>query len=63
MEGGPNIQERDSHSSQNILDQDHNNSCSYFCCHPMGTGHRFVALFFMCFLGFGKYTNLATILI
>lgn len=56
MEGGSNIQERESQSSQEIIeDQNDNKSCSYFCCHPLGTGHRFVALFFMCFLGFGKY--------
>ncbi|KAJ8952492.1 hypothetical protein NQ318_003288 [Aromia moschata] len=24
-------------------------------CHPQGTGHRFIALIFMCFLGFGSY--------
>lgn len=55
MEGGSNIQERESQSSQEILEDDNENrSCSYVCCHPLGTGHRFVALFFMCFLGFGK---------
>lgn len=30
-------------------------SCSYVCCHPKGSGHRFIALFFMCWLGFGSY--------
>lgn len=55
MEGGSNIQERESQNSQEMLDsQDERRDFSYFCCHPLGTGHRFVALFFMCFLGFGK---------
>lgn len=28
----------------------------YFtCCHPSGKAHRFLALIFMCFLGFGAY--------
>lgn len=55
MEGGPNIQERESEHSQEVVNENDTKSCSYFCCHPLGTGHRFVALFFMCFLGFGKY--------
>lgn len=58
MEGGTNIQERESQASQSMSEnpiQDHTKTCSYFCCHPSGTGHRFVALFFMCFLGFGEY--------
>lgn len=55
MEGGSNIQERASQSSQQVEDEDQNDQgFSYFCCHPSGRGHRFVALFFMCFLGFGK---------
>lgn len=55
MEGGPSIQERESQVSQEIINDEHEDrSCSYFCCHPLGTGHRFVALFFMCFLGFGE---------
>ncbi|CAG9858502.1 unnamed protein product [Phyllotreta striolata] len=29
--------------------------CLNFFFHPLGTGHRFVALFFMCFLSFGSY--------
>ncbi|KAF5300298.1 hypothetical protein FQA39_LY11155 [Lamprigera yunnana] len=28
---------------------------AYECCDPRGRGHRFLALFFMCWLGFGSY--------
>lgn len=49
MEGGPNIQVsvRD---DETICDK-----CYFTCCHPNGKGHRFIALVFMCFLGFGSY--------
>ncbi|CAG9767899.1 unnamed protein product [Ceutorhynchus assimilis] len=37
----------------------HDETCcdkTYFlCCHPTGKAHRFIALIFMCFLGFGSY--------
>ncbi|KAJ8917453.1 hypothetical protein NQ315_005500 [Exocentrus adspersus] len=56
MEGGPNIQERD---STNLLseseDEDETKGCFNFFCHPRRGGHRFIALIFMCFLGFGSY--------
>lgn len=54
MDGGPNIQERDSIINDS-LDEDELRTPYNFFCHPAGTGHRFVALIFMCFLGFGKY--------
>ncbi|XP_018568613.1 major facilitator superfamily domain-containing protein 1 isoform X2 [Anoplophora glabripennis] len=56
MEGGPNIQERD--STPLVSENDEENEvkgCFSFFCHPRGSGHRFIALIFMCFLGFGSY--------
>ncbi|KAG5897440.1 hypothetical protein JTB14_002701 [Gonioctena quinquepunctata] len=52
MEGGPSIQEVDATIS---ADDDRPKGCLNFFCHPLGTGHRFVALIFMCFLSFGSY--------
>lgn len=64
MEGGPNIQERDTSISDDnhiinegdVEDNDNNGSgCLFSFCHPKGKFHRLIALFFMCFLGFGKF--------
>ncbi|KAJ8966405.1 hypothetical protein NQ317_009637 [Molorchus minor] len=59
MEGGPSIQEAE---SQNLTESENNSENNddvrgrlWFCTHPQGMGHRFIALFFMCFLGFGSY--------
>lgn len=55
MEGGPSIQERDYSTSTSLNDENSNQSgCAYLCCDPRGKVHRFIALIFMCFLGFGK---------
>lgn len=54
MEGGPNIQEVESGSNQESNDQNEI-TWAYSCCHPRGKMHRFVALLFMCFLGFGEF--------
>ncbi|KAJ8934927.1 hypothetical protein NQ314_013086 [Rhamnusium bicolor] len=53
MEGGPNIQERESTNSTE--NEENNDGCLNCMCHPRGRGHRFIALIFMCFLGFGSY--------
>ncbi|XP_063914629.1 major facilitator superfamily domain-containing protein 1-like [Zophobas morio] len=53
MEGGPNIQETEDSSSSSS--EEPHPGCVYSCCNPRGTLHRFVALIFMCFLGFGSY--------
>lgn len=59
MEGGPNIQERDSTHLISENDEEHEvKGCFNLFCHPRGSGHRFIALIFMCFLGFGKYFRL-----
>ncbi|KAL1491655.1 hypothetical protein ABEB36_012219 [Hypothenemus hampei] len=45
-------------TDQNITIRDEETCCDrvYFnICHPTGKGHRFIALVFMCFLGFGAY--------
>lgn len=36
-------------------DPEYESRCARSCCHPAGMCHRFIALFFMCFLGFGSY--------
>lgn len=57
MEGGPNIQETDysiSDSRVNLIDDVEESSCTATCLNPSGKFHRFIALFFMCFLGFGE---------
>lgn len=54
MDGGPSIQEREDLSQSLIPDEDGGSGCYYSLCHPKGRLHRFVALFFMCFIGFGK---------
>ncbi|XP_048520877.1 major facilitator superfamily domain-containing protein 1 isoform X1 [Dendroctonus ponderosae] len=49
MEGGPNIQ---------VAVEDEETCCDrayHLCCHPSGKAHRFLALIFMCILGFGSY--------
>lgn len=49
MEGGPNIQ---------VSTEDEETCCDrtyHLCCHPSGKAHRFLALIFMCILGFGKF--------
>lgn len=55
MEGGTSIQDTESEitNSDGIVENDA--GCSYTCCNPRGKMHRFVALLFMCFLGFGEY--------
>ncbi|XP_050307536.1 major facilitator superfamily domain-containing protein 1-like [Anthonomus grandis grandis] len=47
MDGGPNIQIR---NDETCCDKFY-----FLCCHPSGKAHRFIALVFMCFLGFGSY--------
>lgn len=42
-------------STSDIFEEIEPNTCSYACCHPRGSCHRFIALFFMCWLGFGSY--------
>lgn len=54
MEGGPNIQEVEGGSNSLESTEENENTWIYSCCHPRGKMHRFVALLFMCFLGFGK---------
>lgn len=54
MEGGPNIQEVESGSNNLESNEENENTWAYSCCHPRGKMHRFVALLFMCFLGFGE---------
>ncbi|CAG9813926.1 unnamed protein product, partial [Phaedon cochleariae] len=51
MEGGPNIQETETSTT----DESPPKGCLNFFSHPKGNGHRFVALIFMCFLSFGSY--------
>ncbi|XP_017770005.1 PREDICTED: major facilitator superfamily domain-containing protein 1-like [Nicrophorus vespilloides] len=56
MEGGGNIQEANSTvENQDQDEESQNRGCYYSCYDPRGTCHRFIALFFMCFLGFGSY--------
>nr|XP_022914161.1 major facilitator superfamily domain-containing protein 1-like isoform X2 [Onthophagus taurus] len=54
MEGGPNIQEADNLTISSD-EENMTNTCYYSCFDPRGKSHRFIALFFMCFLGFGSY--------
>lgn len=56
MEGGPNIQEVESGSNILESNEENGNTWAYSCCHPRGKMHRFVALLFMCFLGFGEFS-------
>lgn len=56
MEGGPNIQEAENYSSSEALEKQLS-GCAFHCCDPRGKFHRFLALLFMCFLGFGKFKN------
>lgn len=53
MEGGPNIQETDYYSVSE--DENRYTGLAYHFLDPRGKCHRFIALFFMCFLGFGKF--------
>lgn len=53
MEGGPSIQ-RNNEDSSLYEDNDDKQKCDIGCCDPRRTLHRFIALFFMCLLGFGK---------
>ncbi|KYB27225.1 major facilitator superfamily domain-containing protein 1 [Tribolium castaneum] len=55
MEGGPNIQEADDTINSSTAEEGGNSGCYYSCCDPRGRLHRFIALIFMCFLGFGSY--------
>lgn len=41
-------------ASNENLDQENGSGLAYHCCYPSGKAHRFIALIFMCFLGFGK---------
>lgn len=50
MEGGGNIQDVQTSGST-----EQEAGFQYSLTHPGGTLHRFIALFFMCFLGFGSY--------
>lgn len=56
MEGGPSIQEaiNNSDSDSETFEYENTSGCAYSCFHPRGGCHRFIALFFMCWLGFGK---------
>lgn len=54
MEGGPNIQEAENYSSSEVFEKQLS-GCAFHCCDPRGKFHRFLALLFMCFLGFGKF--------
>lgn len=55
MEGGPSIQEADYNSDyENYVNDLHERSEYSACCDPRSCLHRFIALFFMCWLGFGK---------
>ncbi|RZB39821.1 major facilitator superfamily domain-containing protein 1 [Asbolus verrucosus] len=55
MEGGPNIQEVEGTVDSSTNETEANSGWAFSCCDPRGTMHRFVALIFMCFLGFGSY--------
>lgn len=55
MEGGPSIQDNETTETINLTSSEDNSGCYFTCCHPSGKMHRFVALIFMCFLGFGKF--------
>lgn len=61
MEGGPSIQEDETEISNtnSELNEENETTWAYSCCHPRGKMHRFVALLFMCFLGFGKQSFLS----
>ncbi|GJQ70395.1 hypothetical protein Trydic_g22824 [Trypoxylus dichotomus] len=54
MEGGPNIQETYYYSTSDTLETRPRGFVYHFC-DPRGKCHRFIALVFMCFLGFGSY--------
>lgn len=54
MEGGPSIQRNNENSSLYDSNDDDKQNCDIGCCDPRRTCHRFIALFFMCLLGFGK---------
>jgi hypothetical protein len=56
MEGGPNIQEAENLIDSSTDEEGRSEGCGYKCCDPRGSLHRFVALIFMCFLGFGEST-------
>lgn len=53
MEGGPSIQHTDSQCIENSNIEE-KNICDLGCCDPRRALHRFIVLFFMCLLGFGK---------
>lgn len=55
MEGGPSIQEAESDTTNSeVLREENGNTWAYSLTNPNGRMHRFIALFFMCFLGFGE---------
>ncbi|KRT85788.1 membrane transporter [Oryctes borbonicus] len=54
MEGGPNIQETYYYPPSDAP-QTYSSKLAYHFCDPRGKCHRFIALLFMCFLGFGSY--------
>lgn len=53
MEGGPSIQEAE--NSVESTEEDKNPGCDIGLCDPRRPLHRFIALIFMCLLGFGSY--------
>lgn len=53
MEGGPSIQEAE--NSVESTEEDKNPGCDIGLCDPRRPLHRFIALIFMCLLGFGKF--------
>lgn len=53
MEGGSNIQ-RNENSLSSSREPDKNTGCDIGLCDPSRPLHRFLALIFMCLLGFGK---------
>lgn len=53
MEGGPSIQ-RNTEDSSLSEENDEKTGCDIGCCDPRRGLHRFIALFFMCLMGFGK---------
>lgn len=56
MEGGPSIQEAENYI-ESVEDDDKTPGCDIGLCDPRRPLHRFIALIFMCLLGFGKFTN------
>lgn len=54
MEGGSNIQ-RNENSLSSSREPDKNTGCDIGLCDPSRPLHRFLALIFMCLLGFGSY--------